>query len=252
MSKIRSKDTKIEKLVFRELRKKAINFKKNHRKVLSSPNITLVRKKIAVFIDGDFWHDYRYKAFKNRLPNKFWREKLNEILQETGEIGQNLEEWHGKVLLKYTKEIIGSATTYIILLLILLLWHFVLGIKFHWQSISPFSAPSFFTRTFYSAFTFGTLGYFLYIIKFYKLLNDIVVKIFDMWGLYNFIKAVVWLFLMFISWAYVVPWIFNILNGGMSILFNIANFILYAAPPVGIALILSLIYILIRKKQSVQ
>ncbi len=156
--------------------------------------------------------------------------------------------WHKKVLLKNAKEIVGSATTYVILAFVLLLWHFALGIKFQWQSISPLSTPSIFVRVFYSAFTFCTIGLFLYVIKFYKVLHDIVVKAFGMWELYSLIKAVLWAFLMYISYAYLVPWLFNVLNASISILFNIANLVLYALPPVGIALILSIIYLLSNKK----
>jgi hypothetical protein len=156
--------------------------------------------------------------------------------------------WHKKVLLKNTKEIVNSGTTYAILAFVLLLWHFALGIKFEWQTISPLSAPSIFVRVFYSAFTFCTIGLFLYVIKFYKVLHDIVVKAFGMWEFYNFIKAVLWAFLMYISYAYLVPWLFNVLNASISILFNIANLVLYALPPVGIALILSIIYLLSNKK----
>ena len=144
----------------------------------------------------------------------------------------------------------SSATTYIILALVFLLWHFALGIKFEWQSISPLSEPSIFVRVFYSAFTFCTLGLLLYVIRFYKVLHDIVVKAFGMWELYNLIKAVLWLFLMYISYAYLVPWLFNILNTSASVLFNIANLALYTIPPVGIALILSILYLLSKKRSK--
>ncbi len=137
---------------------------------------------------------------------------------------------------------------YVILALVLLLWNFALGIKFQWQSISPLPEPSIFVRSFYSAFVFCTLGLFLYLIRFYKVLHDIVVKAFGFWELYNFIKAVVWLFLMYISYVYLVPWLFNILNTSASILFNIVNLVLYVVPSVGIATILSIIYFLVRKR----
>jgi hypothetical protein len=160
-------------------------------------------------------------------------------------------DWYKKVLLKNTIEIVSSATTYVILAFVLLLWHFVLGLKFQWKSISPLSEPSIFVRAFYSAFTFCTLGLFLYAIRFYKILHDIVVKIFGMWELYNLIKAVLWLFLMYISYTYLVPWLFNVLNASISILFNVANLVLYLFPPVGIAMILSISYLLVKKKNKI-
>ena len=168
------------------------------------------------------------------------------------EINQKIKmknnDWYKKVFLKNAKDIVSDGVTYAILALVFLLWHFALGIKFEWQHISPLSEPSFFVRAFYSAFTFCTLGLLLYVIHFYKVLHDIVVKAFGMWEVYNAIKAVLWLFLMYISYAYLVPWLFNVLNASMSILFNIANLVLYALPPVGIALILSIIYLLSNKK----
>lgn len=156
--------------------------------------------------------------------------------------------WHKKALVENAKEILSSGTMYLILALVLLLWHFALGIKFEWQTISPLSEPSIFVRTFYSAFTFFTLGFLLYIVGFYKVLHDIVVKAFGMWELYNLIKAILWIFLMWISYAYLVPWLFDVLNNSISILFNIANLVLYSLPPVGITLVASIIYLLSKRK----
>jgi hypothetical protein len=156
--------------------------------------------------------------------------------------------WHKEIIIKNTKEIISSGITYIILSFIFLLWHFVLGIKFQWQNISPLSEPSFFIRSFYSAFTFSTLGWFLYEVRFYKLLYEIIVRAFGSRELFNAIKAVLWIFLMYISYSYIVPWIFKILNFSLSLLFNIANLVLYIFPPIGIALIFSFIYLLLYKR----
>ncbi len=94
-------------------------------------------------------------------------------------------DWYEKVLFKNAKDIINSAETYVILASVFLLWNFVLGVKFEWQQISPLSPPDFFVRSFYSAFTFCTLGLFLYEIQFYKVLHDILVKGFGLWGLYS-------------------------------------------------------------------
>ncbi len=159
------------------------------------------------------------------------------------------KNWHKEALLKQAKEIVGSASTYLILALIFLLWRFALGIQFEWHQIEPFEQPSIFVRYFYSAFTFFTLGLLLYVARFYKVLHDILVKGMGMWGLYNAIKAVVWLFLMFISYQYIVPWLFRILNASISLLYNIAGLALYALPPLGISLIVAIAYTLWKTKK---
>jgi len=76
MAAIRQKNTKPELKVFKELRKRRVYFQKHYKKVVGTPDIALPRKKIAIFIDGDFWHGFRYPLWKSRLPSKFWKNKI--------------------------------------------------------------------------------------------------------------------------------------------------------------------------------
>jgi len=76
MSKIRGKNTKIEVVVFRELRKRGIYFQKHYKSIEGNPDIALPRKKKAVFVDGDFWHGYQLKKLKARLPKGYWISKI--------------------------------------------------------------------------------------------------------------------------------------------------------------------------------
>jgi DNA mismatch endonuclease, patch repair protein len=76
MSRINSKNTKAEIMVFRELRKRGIYFQKHYKRIKGNPDIALPRKKKAVFIDGDFWHGYDYDKLISRLPKGYWKEKI--------------------------------------------------------------------------------------------------------------------------------------------------------------------------------
>jgi DNA mismatch endonuclease (patch repair protein) len=76
MSRIRSKDTKAELVVFKYLRQQKIYFQKHYNKAPGNPDIALPRKKKAVFIDGDFWHGREYRKTINRLPEGYWKEKI--------------------------------------------------------------------------------------------------------------------------------------------------------------------------------
>jgi DNA mismatch endonuclease (patch repair protein) len=78
MSKIRSENTKVEKLIFRELRKRGIYFQKHYKKVRGKPDIALPSKKKAIFIDGDFWHGRNFQKQKKRLPKKYWLAKIEK------------------------------------------------------------------------------------------------------------------------------------------------------------------------------
>lgn len=76
MAAIKQKNTKPELRVFKALRRRGVYFKKHYGGVVGTPDVALPRKKVAVFIDGDFWHGFRYPSWKSRLPSEFWRNKI--------------------------------------------------------------------------------------------------------------------------------------------------------------------------------
>lgn len=81
MSKIRSKNTKAEKLIFKELRRKKIYFQKHYKGPFGNIDIALPKKKKAVFIDGGFWHGYDFKNLRKRLSKEFWLLKIENNMR---------------------------------------------------------------------------------------------------------------------------------------------------------------------------
>lgn len=77
MSKIRSKNTVAEKIVFKYLRQEKIYFQRHYKRVAGKPDLALPRKKKAVFIDGDFWHGRDYaRLFRTRPEGDYWIKKI--------------------------------------------------------------------------------------------------------------------------------------------------------------------------------
>jgi DNA mismatch endonuclease (patch repair protein) len=75
MSCVRQRDTDLEMLVSSELARHGIRFKKHLKTLPGRPDLVLTDERVAVFVDGDFWHGYRLPAWEHRLQ-PFWREKL--------------------------------------------------------------------------------------------------------------------------------------------------------------------------------
>ena len=113
MSAIKSKNTRPEKLFEKELRKSKIKFKK-HYPIEGKPDFAILDKKIAIFIDGDFWHgnNWRLRGFKNREQElksykRFWSDKIknnvardkktNKILRKKGWTVLRFWEHHLKI-----------------------------------------------------------------------------------------------------------------------------------------------------------
>ena len=79
MSKIKGKNTKAEVIVFRYLRANKIYFQKHYKRAPGSPDISLPRRKRAVFIDGDFWHGRTIERLIERRGadmDDYWIKKI--------------------------------------------------------------------------------------------------------------------------------------------------------------------------------
>ena len=56
MSHIRAQNTKPEILLRKALWHCGLRYRKNYKMLPGSPDIAITRYRIAVFVDGDFWH----------------------------------------------------------------------------------------------------------------------------------------------------------------------------------------------------
>ena len=97
MSRIRSKNTALEKRVFSRLRSQSIYFQKHYKRIAGNPDIALPRKKKVVFIDGDFWHGYKFDSFRKRLP-EFWENKIENNIKRDKRNRTKLKQAGWKVL----------------------------------------------------------------------------------------------------------------------------------------------------------
>lgn len=75
MKRVKLKDGSLEKLVQGELRTRGLSFKRHARTLPGRPDIVFNSEKVAVFVDGDFWHGWRLPAWEHKL-SPFWRDKL--------------------------------------------------------------------------------------------------------------------------------------------------------------------------------
>lgn len=78
MSRIRSRDTQPELLLRRALWAKGIRYRLHGKKLPGKPDIVIKKYKLAIFVDGEFWHGYQWHETKNRLNHnrEFWIAKI--------------------------------------------------------------------------------------------------------------------------------------------------------------------------------
>ncbi len=76
MSKIRGKNTKPELFFRRFIWGKGIRGYRLHKKIQGKPDLFFGPQKVAVFIDGCFWHQCPRCYREPKTNKKFWREKI--------------------------------------------------------------------------------------------------------------------------------------------------------------------------------
>lgn len=75
MKAVKLKNGPLERLIQRELGRIGLRFQRNYKGLAGSPDIVFAKKKVVVFIDGDFWHGWRLPTWESKL-SAFWKSKL--------------------------------------------------------------------------------------------------------------------------------------------------------------------------------
>lgn len=75
MSRIKGKNTGPERVLFTALEQRGVFFAKHVKELPGQPDIVIHRAKLAVFLDGDFWHGWRFPLWQHKLSEK-WRKKI--------------------------------------------------------------------------------------------------------------------------------------------------------------------------------
>ena len=92
MQAVKNKDSIIECLLRNELWQRGLRYRKNVKFVYGHPDIAFIRRKIAVFVDSEFWHGYdwenRKKDFKSH--REFWVPKIERNIQRDIEVNDKL------------------------------------------------------------------------------------------------------------------------------------------------------------------
>jgi len=92
MSHIRAKDTSPEKKLRQMLRDNGIRGYRIHYDLVGKPDIVFVRKKIAIFVDGCFWHKCPVCLKEPETRKEFWMNKIDSNVRRDEKVNAELIE----------------------------------------------------------------------------------------------------------------------------------------------------------------
>jgi len=87
MSRIRSKDTKPELVVRRLCHSLGYRFRLHRKDLPGKPDLVLPKYKIALFVNGCFWHlhDCKWGSVKPKTNSEFWSIKREQTVERDTE-----------------------------------------------------------------------------------------------------------------------------------------------------------------------
>ncbi|MCB0585198.1 MAG: very short patch repair endonuclease [Phaeodactylibacter sp.] len=94
MSRIRSTDTRPELMLRRALWALGYRYRKDVKSLPGKPDIAVRKYKVAVFVDGEFWHGYKWAEKKPRIKRnrEYWIPKIERNMQRDRQNTQALQE----------------------------------------------------------------------------------------------------------------------------------------------------------------
>lgn len=110
MQAVKSKDSRIELLLRRELWSRGLRYRKNAKSVFGHPDIVFVGKKVAVFCDSEFWHGFDWENRKKDIKSnkEFWINKIERNIARDKEVKEYLENSGWIVLRFWGQEIMSD------------------------------------------------------------------------------------------------------------------------------------------------
>lgn len=112
MKNIKSKDTKIEVVLRKELWHRGYRYRKNYTQLPGKPDIVLTKQKVVIFCDSEFFHGKDWEVLKSRLEKgnnpQYWGKKIERNITRDQEIDHQLNYLGWTVIRFWGKEILKN------------------------------------------------------------------------------------------------------------------------------------------------
>ncbi len=107
MQAVKSKGSKIETLLAKELWKRGHRYRKNNKTVYGKPDLTFKKYKIAIFVDSEFWHgkDWNNRKKDHKSNQDFWYKKIERNIERDKEVNDYLLKTGWQVLRFWGRQI---------------------------------------------------------------------------------------------------------------------------------------------------
>lgn len=75
MQAVKGRNTSLEQRVAAAFYQQGWRYRRNYAALPGKPDFVFTKARVAVFVDGDFWHGWRYPLWKHKLSD-YWQKKI--------------------------------------------------------------------------------------------------------------------------------------------------------------------------------
>lgn len=107
MSKIKSTNTMPENMFGKLLWTNGFRYRKHQSKLPGKPDFSLAKYRIAIFVDGEFWHGFNWEARKKQMKSnlEYWIPKIEGNIERDKKVNALLGNCGWKVVRCWESEV---------------------------------------------------------------------------------------------------------------------------------------------------
>lgn len=100
MQAVKATGSAIEVALAKALYSKGLRYRKNDKNVYGKPDLSFRKYKIAVFVDGEFWHgkDWETRKYDHKTNKAFWCHKIEQNIERDHDVNRVLHDLGWTVL----------------------------------------------------------------------------------------------------------------------------------------------------------
>ena len=107
MSRIKGRDTGPERAMADAFSSRELTWESHVRELPGRPDFVFRDDRVAVFVDGDFWHGWRFPKWRDKLSDK-WEAKIDATRRRDARNHQRLRRMGWKVVRIWEHQIARS------------------------------------------------------------------------------------------------------------------------------------------------
>lgn len=109
----KSKGTKPELVLAKAMWALGLRYRKNSRSIFGKPDFSFKKYKVAVFVDGEFWHgkDWEQRKAEIKGNREFWIAKIERNIRRDMEVTGRLKAEGWTVLRFWSNDVVKDTTS---------------------------------------------------------------------------------------------------------------------------------------------